>query len=343
MEDHIAIGENVFPVQLNHFGDENGEQFEVLPGNSFCRILFRDWNRDENAPAQRLMIPMPALLGRGARMAHHNDDINSAVPLRDHSLLSVMHNTLGVAQVEGLCVLWTRTFTCRETPYVIMYNPQRHPFNLRTFSNGTLFVMVNRDLYHRQAMSWPSRAMLDGYLTVSPGRGVCNSILAQRIQNSRMAMDARLQLFIMWFFDQIWDTRNQTFLMTSGVSGMATLRTRERLMSHYRPGSLAVDTGVGEASGIIIAVEALQRAANIQEDFLAKELADAETSLADSQRAAAMHRAALARVELSYDEDEESDVPVEETLPGEYQKNSRAYLGALLYNSSNEIASFLSR
>jgi hypothetical protein len=164
MEDHIELGVNVFPIQLQFHGDENGESFEMLPGRSFCRVLFRDAVRDDSAPGPRLMIPMPALLGRGARMAHHNDNINSNVPLRDHSLLSVMHNTLGVAQVEGVCVIWTRTFTCRETPYIIMYNPQSSPFNLREFSNGTLFMFVNRDLYHRQDMAWPSRAMMDGYL-----------------------------------------------------------------------------------------------------------------------------------------------------------------------------------
>jgi hypothetical protein len=105
MEDHIELGLNVFPIQLQFHGDENGETFEMLPGESFCRVLFRDVVRDDSAPRPRLMIPMPALLGRGARMAHHNDNINSNVPLRDHSLLSVLHNTLGVAQVEGMCFI----------------------------------------------------------------------------------------------------------------------------------------------------------------------------------------------------------------------------------------------
>jgi hypothetical protein len=120
MEDHIELAVNVLPIQLQFHGDENGESFEMLPGRSFCRVLFRDAVRDDS----------------GARMAHHNDNINSNVPLRDHPLLSVMHNTLGVAQVKGVCVIWTRTFTCRETPYIIMYNPQSSPFNLREFSNG---------------------------------------------------------------------------------------------------------------------------------------------------------------------------------------------------------------
>jgi hypothetical protein len=332
MEDHIELGVNVFPIQLQSHGDENGETFEMLPGESFCRVLFRDVVRDDSAPRPRLMIPMPALLGRGARMAHHNDNINSNVPLRDHSLLSVLHNTLGVAQVEGMCVIWTRTFTCRETPYIIMYNPQRSPFNLREFSNGTLFMYVNRDLYHRQSMSWPSRAMMDGYLTVSPGRGVCNSILAQRIANSRLAMDSRLQLFLMWLFDQIWDRERQTFFMPTGREGMLTIRNRERMLAHYGPGSLAVDPGVSESSGLILSVEAQQRSANKQEADLARELIDAETSLADSVRAAAMHRAAL----RGATEDDDEEVNSDDLMEGEYGLVPRAFL----YDSFNEIVSF---
>jgi hypothetical protein len=344
MEDHIELGLNVFPIQLQYHGDENGETFEMLPGRSFCRIQFRDVVLDYEAPQPRLMIPTPALLGRGARMAHHNDNLNSSVPLRDHSLLSVMHNTLGVAQVEGMCVIWTRTFTCRETPYIIMYNPQSSPFNLRDFSNTTLFMLVNRDLYHRQAQSWPSRAMMDGYLTVSPGRGVCNSILATRVANSRLAMDARLQLFVMWLFDQVWDREKQTFWMPSGRDGLLSIRNRERLLTYYGPGSLAVDPGVSETSGLFVSVEAQQRAANVQENFLAQELLDAETSLADSVRAASMHRAALRQTAVD-DSDEEiaagDDMSADEDVPADDRSgNALPSIGGLLYDSSNQIVSF---
>jgi hypothetical protein len=75
--------------------------------------------------------------------------------------------------------------------------------------------------------------------------------------------------------------------------GLLTIRNRERLLNHYGPGTLAVDPGVSESSGFVLSVEAQQRSANIQEECLARELVDAETSLVDSVRAAAMHRVAL--------------------------------------------------
>jgi hypothetical protein len=111
-------------------------------------------------------------------------------------------------------------------------------------------------------------------------------------------MDARLQLFVMWLFDQVWDREKQTFWMPSGRDGLLSIRNRERLLTYYGPGSLAVDPGVSETSGLFVSVEAQQRAANVQENFLAQELLDAETSLADSVRAASMHRALFDRQQL---------------------------------------------
>jgi hypothetical protein len=92
-------------------------------------------------------------------------------------------------------------------------------------------------------------------------------------------MDSRLQLFLLWLFDQIWDRERQTFWMPTGREGLLTIRNRERMLTHYGPGALAFDPGVSESSGLILSVEAQQRSANAQEADLARELIDAETSL----------------------------------------------------------------
>jgi hypothetical protein len=86
------------------------------------------------------------------------------------------------------------------------------------------------------------------------------------------------------------------------------------------------------SSGLILSVEAQQRSANKQEADLARELLDAETSLADSVRAAAMHRAAL----RGATEDDDEEVNSEDLMEGEYGLVPRAFL----YDSFNEIVSF---
>jgi hypothetical protein len=227
MNHRVQLGKNVVPVCLQEWGSEEGvpeEVFQFLTAGHWCRIYATGYHSviPERLLTSRFLVP--TLLPQRVAMGHIGTDVNSEQPCDEFGWITVVRQSLGLQPPGDLVYLWSRVIGYDETPFLVVYNGMEQDFDLREFSRGSLFHSVDVGLYQSCAMAYPSQTTIDGYLTVSHGRGHTSEILTLRRLENIQLQQSRAQQLMLYLLDAVWNPAEGDFVTDSVLLSVTAMQ-----------------------------------------------------------------------------------------------------------------------
>jgi hypothetical protein len=165
-------------------------------------------------------------------MGHIGTDVNSEQPCSEYEWITVVRESLGLDPRGDVIYLWSRVLGYDETPFLVVYNGMEQDFDLREFSQGSLFHAVDVGLYQNRGMTYPSQTTIDGYLTVSHGRGCTWYILTQRNIENLQLQQTRAQQLMLYLLDAVWNRAEGDFLTDSVLLSVTAMQIFRELKAN---------------------------------------------------------------------------------------------------------------
>jgi hypothetical protein len=166
-------------------------------------------------------------------------DVNSEQPCDEFGWITVVRQSLGLQPPGDLVYLWSRVIGYDETPFLVVYNGLEQDFDLREFSRGSLFHSVDVGLYQSCAMAYPSQITIDGYLTVSHGRGHTSEILTLRRLENIQIQQSRAQQLMLYLLDAVRNPAEGDFVTDSVLLSVTAMHIFRELKADVYLRSLA--------------------------------------------------------------------------------------------------------